>query len=331
MLSKLACYIITYFFGILSFYKFIEGKIGIGFLCFFIFVGIRYLVFHNDKKPSQILSHDNSNDLTIDEVYQTPSSDDHVTDDYTNIDLNKSISEYDDYFVQAGKYIIEKDKASIGMLQRVYKVGFNRAYTIMEHLYDAGVVGLEEGTRPRKVLMSMGEFEYFISNAKKTSPDNQSEPYPYSCNFQSNDFDNMDGHAFEYYCADLLQKNGFTNVTVTKESCDQGIDILAEKDSVSYGIQCKCYSSDIGNRAVQEAFAGKFFYDCHVAIVLTNRYFTLSAKELAQKNGIVLWDRDKLIELVNQHKLENKNEMMLKFTELEEEFYRLKNRINEIT
>lgn len=68
----------------------------------------------------------------------------------------------DVYFADAGKFIIEKDKASIGMLQRVFKIGFNRAARIMDQLYEAGVVGDEEGTKPRKVLMSMEEFEQYI-------------------------------------------------------------------------------------------------------------------------------------------------------------------------
>ena len=69
---------------------------------------------------------------------------------------------YDDYFVDAGKFIIDKDKASIGMLQRVFKIGFNRAARIMDQLAEAGVVGEEEGTKPRKVLMTMNEFEQLV-------------------------------------------------------------------------------------------------------------------------------------------------------------------------
>ena len=69
----------------------------------------------------------------------------------------------DEYFVQAGKFIIEKDKASIGMLQRMFKIGFNRAARIMDQLAEAGVVGEEEGTKPRKVLMSLEEFDEMIS------------------------------------------------------------------------------------------------------------------------------------------------------------------------
>lgn len=69
----------------------------------------------------------------------------------------------DEYFEQAGKFIIEKDKASIGMLQRMYKIGFNRAARIMDQLAEAGVVGEEEGTKPRKVLMTMEEFEDLLT------------------------------------------------------------------------------------------------------------------------------------------------------------------------
>ena len=71
-------------------------------------------------------------------------------------------SDRDEYFVEAGKFIIEKDKASIGMLQRVYKIGFNRAARIMDQLFEAGVVGPEEGTKPRKVIMTLEEFEQYV-------------------------------------------------------------------------------------------------------------------------------------------------------------------------
>lgn len=71
-------------------------------------------------------------------------------------------SEYDAYFADAGRLIIDKDKASIGMLQRMFKIGFNRAARIMDQLADAGVVGEEEGTKPRKVLMGSDEFEQLL-------------------------------------------------------------------------------------------------------------------------------------------------------------------------
>jgi len=112
-------------------------------------------------------------------------------------------------------------------------------------------------------------------------------------------FDTMTGHQFENFCAVLLRKNGYTDVTVTQGSGDQGIDIIAVKDGVRYGIQCKCYSSNVGNKAVQEAYTGARFYDCLVGVVLTNRDFTKAAKELAYKNGVLLWNREYLNKLIS--------------------------------
>lgn len=72
----------------------------------------------------------------------------------------------DTYFADAGRLIIEKEKASIGMLQRMFKIGFNRAARIMDQLAEAGVVGPEEGTKPRKVLMQKEEFEQYLQENK---------------------------------------------------------------------------------------------------------------------------------------------------------------------
>ena len=103
--------------------------------------------------------------------------------------------------------------------------------------------------------------------------------------------DEMEGHDFEYYCADLLRRSGFQEVEVTKGSGDFGADILAEKDGVSYAVQCKCYEKVVGVHAVQEAYAGKAYYDCMVAVVMTNRYFTEPAVTCARKLNVMLWDR----------------------------------------
>lgn len=76
-----------------------------------------------------------------------------------SMDGGSSGADRDELFAQAGAFIIEKDKASIGMLQRAFKIGFNRAARIMDQLAEAGVVGEEEGTKPRKILMSPEQFE----------------------------------------------------------------------------------------------------------------------------------------------------------------------------
>ena len=105
------------------------------------------------------------------------------------------------------------------------------------------------------------------------------------------DMDELEGHDFEYYCADLLEQAGFGSVEVTKGSGDYGIDILAERDGITYGIQCKCYASPVGIKAVQEAYAGRDYYDRMVGVVMTNQYFTAPAVKVAGKLKILLWDR----------------------------------------
>ncbi len=114
------------------------------------------------------------------------------------------------------------------------------------------------------------------------------------------DIDLMEGHDFEYFCADLLRKKGFQEVEVTKGSGDYGIDILAQKDGVTYGIQCKCYATPVGVKAVQEAYAGRDYYDCMVGVVLTNQYFTTPAVEVAKKLKIMLWDRGYLESMMEE-------------------------------
>ncbi len=89
-----------------------------------------------------------------------------------NVDLNAPMgagggaggNDQDDLFAEAGRIIIEKQKGSIGMLQRVLSIGFNRAARIMDQLADAGVVGPEEGTKPRRILMNAAQFEEFLKN-----------------------------------------------------------------------------------------------------------------------------------------------------------------------
>ena len=69
---------------------------------------------------------------------------------------------YDEYFEDAARLVIEKDKASIGNLQRVFRIGFNRSARIMDQLEEAGVVGPEEGTKPRRILMTMEQFDEYM-------------------------------------------------------------------------------------------------------------------------------------------------------------------------
>lgn len=115
--------------------------------------------FVSDKEVSEVVEF-------LSSQRSKPSYNEDITNKITSAPSSEGstapANDRDDYFVEAGKFIIEKDKASIGMLQRVYKIGFNRAARIMDQLYEAGVVGPEEGTKPRKVLMSEEEFEQFV-------------------------------------------------------------------------------------------------------------------------------------------------------------------------
>lgn len=113
-------------------------------------------------------------------------------------------------------------------------------------------------------------------------------------------FDTLEGHEFEYYCADLLRQKGFEEVEVTKGSGDFGADILAEKEGITFAIQCKCHTAPIGVKAVQEAYAGRDYYDCMVGAVLTNQYFTTPAVEAAKKLKILLWDRGYLESMLEE-------------------------------
>lgn len=115
------------------------------------------------------------------------------------------------------------------------------------------------------------------------------------------ELDLMEGRDFEYFCADLLRKRGFQDVEVTKGSGDYGIDILAEKEGITYAIQCKCYATPVGVKAVQEAYAGRDYYDCMVGAVLTNQYFTTPAVEAAGKLKILLWDRGYLESMMEEY------------------------------
>lgn len=110
-------------------------------------------------------------------------------------------------------------------------------------------------------------------------------------NRRAGEMDEMDGHAFEYFCAGLLERHGFIDVEVTRGSGDFGVDILAEKDGVTYAVQCKRYQGPVGVDAVLRTYAGRDYYERMVGVVMTNQYFTAPAVEAAGRLRILLWDR----------------------------------------
>lgn len=107
------------------------------------------------------------------------------------------------------------------------------------------------------------------------------------------DIDGMDGYEFEDFLVELFKKRG-CEVKSTPKGKDQGADLFIESFGQKIVVQAKNYQGNIGNKAVQEVIAAKQFYSCSDGIVITNRYFTPSAKELALSAKIKLVDRDEL-------------------------------------
>lgn len=116
------------------------------------------------------------------------------------------------------------------------------------------------------------------------------------------EIDSMSGTDFENFCSKLLVKGGYTNICLTDVSGDHGIDILAEKDDLKWGLQCKRWRKEthIGNDVIQKTFAGKAFYHCDIAVVITTTTFTRKAEEYARETGIILWGRDKLYDMMKK-------------------------------
>lgn len=180
--------------------------------------------------------------------------------------------------------IFSREQASATLLEAYLNISFQNAMTIINKFEACGIISSSQNRMPRKILVP--DYESAILKLRLDSIDGL------------NRVDSMTGPDFEYWCAELLGKNGFINIVVTPSSGDQGVDITAEKDGVRYAVQCKRYNSNLDNTPVQEVYAGRMVYHCQVGVVMTNQYFTDGAKVLAEKTGVLLWDRDKLIEML---------------------------------
>lgn len=110
--------------------------------------------------------------------------------------------------------------------------------------------------------------------------------------------DSMDGFMFEKYVAALLEHQGF-NTLVTKGSGDHGVDIVAFKDNQRYAVQAKRYNSNVSRTAVSDAVAGKAYYDCDAAMVITNSHSSPAAIKYAEKTKCILINRELLAEWIN--------------------------------
>ena len=234
---------------------------------------------------------------------------------------NLTITRKKQFVASLASYIVEIDGVAYGKIKNgsslscVLEEGnhevsfkwlgltYNSPDIYIPHGLDCLNVGLKFNAWTSKLDLIIDKKDYeYIQHQKsiktKESLDNHSSIIDDE-NKTVNTFDNLDGLEFENWCANLLRNNGFINVKVTRASGDQGVDILAEKGEIKYAIQCKCYSSDLGNSPIQEVHAGKSMYNCHVGVVMTNRHFTSGAKELANATGVLLWDREKLLQMMS--------------------------------
>ena len=141
---------------------------------------------------------------------------------------------------------------------------------------------------PSPSLFTSVEMEEFFDLINKISAE--------SANNLVYDAEKVTPKEYEVMCADILKNAGW-DASITKASGDQGVDVVAEKNGKKIVFQCKRYSYPVGNKAVQEALAGKSFYGADVAVVVSNQIFTSSAKELAQSTGVLLLHHEMLSDL----------------------------------
>lgn len=152
------------------------------------------------------------------------------------------------------------------------------------------------------------ELDYFIKNVlfDKVIPSETDYQYEYNrlqliienAAEEEPNIEVENPYDFEKKCAEILNNNGWQAQT-TPKSADQGIDVIAIKDGITVALQCKYYSKPVGNKAVQEAYSGKKFYNADYAGVVSNNTFTVSARQLAKNCHIFLLSPDDLKNLNN--------------------------------
>lgn len=247
----------------------------------------------------------------------------------TNHDKNRACAADDEHlFNIAVSIVVAEQRASVSGLMRRLELSYSDAWSLLERMERTGIIGAEVPGKPREVFITQDEWREILTsgNILAALEERQallnSKPLRASA-YEDNDgiiedqhewrrehmgltqveyelsrIDCMSGAEFEDWCAKLLTLCGFKDVKPTPASGDQGVDILAERSGVKYAVQGKCYSSDLGNKPVQEVYAGKMIYNCHVGVVATNRHFTPGGKSAAEATGVLLWDRDTLSEMM---------------------------------
>ncbi|HLA28835.1 MAG TPA: restriction endonuclease [Syntrophales bacterium] len=155
-------------------------------------------------------------------------------------------------------------------------------------------------------LLLMAICFFFIGKTlvKEAGPTAQEVHHP---TIGMSDIDKMDGLSFERLVASILKNEGFALIEVTKASGDFGVDVIALRSNCRYAIQVKRASGKVSRRAISDAVAGKKYYSCGAAIVITNSYLSQQSKEFASSVGCGIVDRDVLAEWLIRYQTSNSN------------------------
>lgn len=202
-------------------------------------------------------------------------------------EVSDEIGDYRKYIKSAVEIIdfTNEDKLIIALTCKLFSLGLLEEHITLVDAYDIVINEIEiaEKNRNNNLIKDMLRGKKPIDRKKYTI----------------DEVDLMDGYMFEDFICKLFEKMGYS-AEVTQKTNDQGIDVIGKKNGRKLGIQAKCYSSKVGNSAIQEAVAGKNFYNCDSVMVITNNYFTEAAKALARANEVILWDRSMLSKKIDE-------------------------------
>ena len=130
----------------------------------------------------------------------------------------------------------------------------------------------------KKVTWDENTLDYYIKFIETKIKESDSK-FDYS--------DEMDPYDYEHLCAEEFKKNKW-DAKATQGSSDQGVDVIAKKDTRTLVAQCKRFMKPVGNKAVQEIVAGMKYYEATEGVVIAPNGYTNSAKNLAEANNIKL-------------------------------------------
>lgn len=183
--------------------------------------------------------------------------------------------------------------------------------------YSGTKLNTSSKTESNHSFSSQGEIERIPIRPSERPPKNVNRPaidaysstdYEHLKTFSMKDIDaisdsdlpnKVKGDKFEHYCARLLNFYGFTNIQVVGGKNDRGADIICWKYKKKYIIQCKCYNHKVHVKEYDQTFSGRANYAASEAILLTNNTFTEEVIDRASEQHIILWDRNKLQELID--------------------------------